>query len=186
MQTSKEQNWERGHGATQIWAFGYEFGSREVDLEFRIGHGNWPGFHSDMLFQDPLVAVCSTKTGALINAPALPDKLAKCGLVHVLGAEDYWATFFDRVAMKRDRKPSDMSVDSAIAAAEITLSSGKVALIHQRFAQHYIDANRLMLASKDMITPKEAIYLLSPKSSKQRKPEAALFERWIKDVIEEA
>jgi hypothetical protein len=43
-----------------------------------------------------------------------------------------------------------------------------------------------MLASTNVITPNEAFYLLSPKGAEQRKPEAMLFERWIKKVIEEA
>ncbi|WP_425407349.1 LysR substrate-binding domain-containing protein [Hwanghaeella sp.] len=168
------------HLSSSIWVERNATG--EADVEFRIGQGSWEGFDAELLFRDPLVPVCSPSTGTAITMPASPETLAGCSLVHVMGTEDYWGRFFAAKGIERPRRKSDIRVDSSIAAAELTVATKRVALIHERFAKPYIEHGRLMIASPSRVHPQEGVYLLRPRGPEQRKPEALLFERWIKDL----
>lgn len=170
------------HLSSSIWT--EKIATGETDVEFRIGRGSWPGVEASLLFRDPLVPVCSPEFAARRNAIDDPAALAECSLVHVMGTEDYWSKFFQQAGVERKRKPSDFSVDSSLAAAEIATVTDRIALIHQPFATHYVKTKRLVIASDTKVIPQEAIYMLSPIGPDRRSPEAVLFEKWLRSRID--
>ena len=162
-----------------IWAD--KTASGEADVEFRLGSGKWPDHDAQFLFSDPLVAVCSPDTANSIGVPAAAAELAAHPLLHVMGAEDTWGRFFGLDGVDRGKNRSDIRVDSSLTASEQAAVSNRVALIHNRFAEHYVRLGRLVFASNVRLEPEEAIYMLRPQNAERRKPEAILFEKWVTD-----
>ncbi len=162
-----------------IWAD--RTASGEADVEFRLGFGKWPDHDAQFLFSDRLVAVCSPDTARTIGVPAAATDLATHPLLHVMGAEDNWSRFFGLAGVDRGKHRSDIRVDSSLTACEQAAVSNRVALIHDRFAAHYVRSGRLVFASDDRLATEEAIYLLRPQNAERRKPEAILFEKWVVD-----
>ena len=89
---------------------------------------------------------------------------------------------FDQAGIVRSGQTFDLRVDSSFTAAELAAAGGRVALIHQRFADHYVELGRLVLAASDHVIPKEAVYLLRPQSAERSCPEAVIFARWIQET----
>jgi len=163
-----------------IWA---EKTVSEVDLEFRLGGGSWSGYEADLLFVDELVPVCRPEVAKRINMTKNADQLSSSALIYLMGGEDYWAKFFARQGMERYRKLSDISVDSALAAIELAAGSDQIAIIQESLTRDALANKKLALASCHKVTPDEGFYLLRPKTDQQRKPEAVIFENWLRQQI---
>lgn len=153
----------------------------EADIEFRIGHGKWPGNDTHLVLRDSLVAVCSPDTARFLSAPVPAEKLVARPLLHVMGVEDHWARLFGQNGIDRPGNIHDIRVDSSMTAAEHATISNHVALIHRRFAEHYVGHDRLVLASNERVEPEEALYLLRSQRTEQRNPAAILFEKWLRE-----
>ena len=166
---------------SSIWAENTAAG--EADIEFRLGYGRWRGYEVHFLFSDPLIPVCAPGTIGTIGENATPADLAGQPLVHVMGGENYWDLLFGQTGIDRPRNLDDIHVDSSFTAAELCAVGGRVALIHQRFADHYVQENRLLMASEASIVPEEALYMLLPEAAERKKPEVNLFQRWVLDRL---
>ncbi len=162
-----------------IWAD--KTASGEADIEFRLGHGKWPGHDAQFLFRDTLMAVGSPGSARALGSPVGAADLVSQPLLHVMGTEDYWGRFFEQAEIEWSRSVRDIRVDSSMTAAEYAAVSDRVALIHRRFAEHYIHHGRLALVSTDCVEPEEALYMLRPERSERRKPEVILFEKWMRE-----
>lgn len=163
-----------------IWAD--KTASGEADIEFRIGHGKWPGHNAHLVLRDTMVAVCSPDTARLLGAPVRAQNLVAHPLLHVMGVEDHWTRFFVQIGIERPANLHDIRVDASVTAAEHAANSNHVALIHRRFAEHYIGQDRLVLASNECVEPEEALYLLRPERTERRNPAAVLFEKWLRET----
>ena len=106
-------------------------------------------------------------------------RLPKGPLVHVMGPEDYWAKFFARHGLQRDRRPDDIRVDSSATAAELACAGNRVALIQDRLSGSYRDTGRLVQVIDDGLEVDEALYILLAETRERRKPEALLFHDWL-------
>lgn len=161
-----------------IWADKTAAG--EADIEFRIGHGRWPGFEAHFLFRDRLSVVGAPEVARRRQAPLDAAALAELPLAHVMGAEDYWGLFFSRAGIERANDRRDIRVDSSLSAAELAGQGAHAALIHHRFAEHYVQRGQLAYLSQDQIEPDEAVFLVRPERAQRRMSEAILFENWLR------
>lgn len=165
-----------------IWAD--KTASGEADVEFRLGYGNWPDQEAQLLFRDNLVAVCSPQTATLMGKKPTPQTLVGFPLMHVMSSEDDWSRYFQRAGVERTKNHLDIRADSSLTAAEQVCISNRVALIQDRFADHYIRLGRLVAVSEEPLKTQEAIYLMRPRDASVRKPEANLFENWLLNQLE--
>ncbi|MCP4316049.1 MAG: LysR family transcriptional regulator [Hyphomicrobiales bacterium] len=157
----------------------------ETDLEFRLGHGHWPGYQAELVFRDPVIPVCSPhihpgKTGQLTAAD-----IAQHPLIHILGTEDHWALFFEAEGLKVTSRSPGLRVDSTMAAAEMAANGDRFALLQGRLAEPYIQSGRLVPAANRELAVDQGLYLLRGEDAERMSPEAILLRDWILDTVRE-
>jgi LysR family glycine cleavage system transcriptional activator len=162
---------------SSVWAD--KLAADENDIDLRLGYGHWPGFEAAFLFRDPVLPVCSPAT--LREGPAIAaiGDLVRHPHIHVMGIEDLWRQFFALDGVPLAAKPSDIRVDSSIAAAEMAAAGSRVALLQKRFLTPYLEAGRLVIALDREMEIDQGLYLLRPEKSAPMKPEAILVRDWL-------
>jgi LysR family glycine cleavage system transcriptional activator len=164
---------------SSIWAD--KLATGETDIDLRLGYGRWPGHEAEFLFRDPVVPVAGPAALGGAENPLSPDIVAASPLVHVMGTEDHWAQLFSRFGVRRRANERDIRVDSSMTAAEIAASGQHFALIQKRFAEHYVEARRLVPALGLELDIDQALYVLLAETAERRKPESTLFRDWLLD-----
>jgi len=167
-----------------IWAD--KLAMDETDIDLRYGFGHWPGFQADLLFRDPIFAVCSPATSERLNQHTTADNLNHWPMVHILGPEDYWAKFCIALNLNRVRTGRDVRVDSAMTAAEMCATSDRIALLPRHLTQPYIDSGRLVRAIDTEIDVDQGLYMLLADTTDRRKPEVVLFRDWLLNLYPQA
>jgi LysR family glycine cleavage system transcriptional activator len=169
---------------SSIWA--EELAADETDIELRLGFGNWPDCHTQVVLRDRVMPVCSPqlidkKKRAITQLADLTDH----PLIHVMGIEDLWMKYYGLGGLHLDVKRNDIHVDSAIAALEIASAGHCIALIQERFLGQYLESKRLVMPLDTTMDMEQAIYLVQPQSRRQLKPEAILFSEWLEQLGDE-
>ena len=162
---------------SSVWAD--KLAADKTDIDLRLGYGHWPGFEAAFLFRDPVLPVCSPAAQAAGPAIAKISDLAGHALIHVMGIEDLWRQFFALGGVPLAAKPSDIRVDSSVAAAEMAAAGSRVALLQKRFLTPYLEARRLVIALDQEMEIDQGLYLLRPEKSAPMKPEALLLRDWL-------
>ncbi len=165
---------------SSIWAD--DLALDETDIDLRLGFGNWPNCHARLVLRDQVVPVCHPallENG--VNKINRVEDFASFSLIHVMGIEDLWMKYFDACGLQLNVKRNDIHVDSAIAALEIAASGRHIALIQKLFLAQYLESGRLMVPLDIEMEMERAIYQVQTESHQQLKPEAILFNEWLRD-----
>lgn len=146
---------------TSIWSA--EIPDPGIELEVRLGAGNWPGLQAERLTWDTVFPVCSP---VLRDGPprlARPADLAGHTLLHVLGFREGWTQWLARAgAAKQVDAAQGLEFDTAVTAIELALRGAGVALGRSCFVGELLATGRLV-APFDLVLPaEEAFYLVSP------------------------
>ena len=168
---------------SSIWA--EELAADETDIELRLGFGSWPHSHAQPVLRDRVLPVCHPRLLGGRNAVAQLEDIAARPLIHVMGIEDLWMKYFEQAGSRLEVKRSDIHVDSAISALEIAASSDCIALIQQRFLDHYLHSGRLAVALERDMDMEQLVYLVQPESRRELKPEAILFNEWLAQITDD-
>jgi LysR family glycine cleavage system transcriptional activator len=132
----------------------------EVDIDIRYGDGNWPGFASRKLLDEPAILVCSPRllpdnpVQSLADIPALP-------LIHILGTGDLWAGIAaaDQAGLKARQL---LKADSSVVALELAAGGLGLAFVLRCFAAPYLRDRRLTQPLPLEIGTGQAHFLVSP------------------------
>ena len=162
---------------SSIWAD--KLAAGEADIDIRLGQGHWPGYEITYMFRDSVIPVRSPAAVKKFGEIESPDKLANCPLVHVMGPEDHWSSFFSKLGVSQTIAERALVVDSSTTAAEIAATGNRIALIQPRFAAAYFKSGRLMQAMDEELAIDQALYVLVAEIAERRKPEAILFRDWL-------
>lgn len=154
----------------------------ETDIDLRYGFGRWPGFESHVLIRDPVVVVCSPKTLKALKGVEPRHALTRWPLVHILGPEDYWGAYFRKLGIERERNRADIHADAIAIAAEIVVTSDRIAIAPRHLVQTQLETGRLKQPFTLEVETDQALYMLLPDTRDQRKPEATLFRDWLLGV----
>lgn len=158
-----------------IWADSAS--AEDVDVDLRIGYGDWPGLQAEKISQETMVPICAAATSAAINHPA--DLLDK-PLIHILGHEDNWARFFVFNELSMDSVQMRYSVDTTIAALALVAAGVGAATILTRFAKTAIDSgSKVAMVAEPMDFP-QSHYLINPVVDRPQRAEVELFKTWLK------
>lgn len=150
----------------------------DVDVEIRLGYGDWTGVQCEKLSDEKLVPVC--RAGAGLPGPrALRDG----PLIHILGYEDNWARYFQANDIAPPDRPPLHSVDTSVAALQLVMAGAGYATILERFARNAIRQGAPISIAGPAIPFAQSHYLISAPGAAQPTAAAGLFSAWLRDRL---
>ncbi|WP_037310291.1 LysR substrate-binding domain-containing protein [Ruegeria halocynthiae] len=152
----------------------------DVDVEIRLGYGDWPGVTSEKLTDERLVPVCRASD----RVPAL-DVLQGGPLIHILGYEDNWARYFQANGIAAPDHSPRHSVDTTVAALQLVMAGAGYATIVERFARNAIAQGAPITIAGPAIPFAQSHYLIGAPGAARPSAAAGLFCAWLRDRLAE-
>ena len=150
-----------------------------VDIDIRLGHGDWPAVMSDRLCNETLVPVCRS------DAPPMAlDRLPDSPLIHILGYEDNWARYFEAHDLHAPERPARHSADTTVTAVQLVLAGMGHATILERFARNIIAQGAPLRIAGPPIPFAQSHYLVQPEGTAQESSSARLFRAWLRERLD--
>jgi LysR family glycine cleavage system transcriptional activator len=158
---------------SSIWSEDFE--KARFDLDIRYGLGRWTHFSSHQLTREVLEPVCAPALAARLHAPR---DLASERLLHVMGYQEGWASWFRLAGAPEMDAGEGVHFDTSLLAFEVAAQGAGVALGRRSMTAKEIAAGRLV-APFDIVAPiDEAFHLLSSLDGPEH-PDAEAFRAWI-------
>lgn len=151
-----------------------------IDIEIRLGTGNWPGVHAEPLGTEHVVPVCHP---GLARKLKQPSDLIGTARIHTLGFDDHWARYFEALEIDAVPEAAAITVDTSLAAVEWATAEGGVALLLERVALRLTSSGRLTIPFKARIPSFQAHYLLHRESMGPQQPAARTVETWLRGLF---
>jgi len=151
-----------------------------TDIEIRLGTGSWPGARAEPLGTETIVPVCSPDLAARLK---VPKALLDHPRIHILGFDDHWPRTFEALGLQQPEKPSGVTVDTSLAAVELAVANGGVALLLGKVAARLAKSGRLAVPFEVNIPSVRTHYLLQRDSATPRKPAAQRVEAWLRELF---
>lgn len=158
---------------TSVWAD--SLSSSEIDVDVRLGDGQWPGYRAELIGHDVVVPVCRPGDP---NPPMQVADFARRPLIQVMGYLDLWGRLF-RSAEVEAQPESTLMVDSSAAAVELVAKGAGCGLLIKRHVQTAVLDGRLWMPTGVELPIEHAHYLVFPDDNQESKPEAGLFRDWL-------
>ena len=152
-----------------------------IDLEIRLGTGNWPAVHAEPLGSEFIVPVCHPD---LARNLATPVDLLNVARIHTLGFDDHWARYFEALDLVMPHRSTNVTVDTSLAAVEWASAHGGVALLLERVALRLVSSGRLRIPFNTKIPSVQTHFLLHREASGPQKPAARTVEAWLRRLFE--
>mgnify|MGYP000448150398 CR=1 FL=1 len=157
--------------------------TEDVDIAFYYGRGKWPGVHAEQLHTGYLLPVCSP---LLLNgAKPLKDlkDLTQHTLLHDTSRRDWkrWVKEADVKGLNVNHGP--IFSHSAMVVQAAVHGQG-VALAHSVLAQPELDAGRLVVPFNQVLSSKNAFYIVC-RENQLDIGKIAAFRDWVLDTVEE-
>lgn len=161
---------------SNIWGDGPE--SEDVDVDIRLGHGDWPGLLAEKLCDETIVPI------GRADGPRLsPEALRAAPQIHILGYEDNWARWFEAQGLPPARHPAQFSVDTTVSAVQLVLAGAGYATILARFARSAIAQGAPLRLAGEPIPFSQSHYLIRPPGAAAMPARAQLFLSWLRARI---
>ncbi len=156
-----------------------EVGDRKYDFDIRYGTGKYGKLRSDRLTWETITPLCAP---SLLDPDRGPEQLGEHMLIHVLGYEEGWATWFRAAETPLVDPGEGLQTDTSLLAFELAASGGGVALGRSSMAQKEIEAGRLVKPFDLEVGIEEAFHLVE--SSEDRiHPDAEVFRNWLLETV---
>ncbi len=152
----------------------------EVDIDIRLGTGNWTDGPSQLLARESVIPVCAPACAADIDAPAA---LSRTPLIHILGFEDHWNRYFAQYRLHLPEDAPLITVDTSLAAVELATSGAGTALILERAAKRLKDANRIAIPLNTSIPLGQDHYLMERDHKIRPRPEVEMVKDWLGTIL---
>ena len=159
---------------SNIWA--ETTGFDNVDVELRVGRGDWIDTSSEKLSDETIVPICSIDQS---KEGLTPEDFLKGPLVHVLGQEADWGRYFADQGLAVPTLVPEYYVDTMVAAIELSASGGGYAIVMSRLAHSVNRTNPRISIVGTGVPITDAYYLMRPQSKRSKRPEVQLFENWL-------
>ncbi|MGX9350005.1 LysR family transcriptional regulator [Shimia sp. W99] len=161
---------------SNIWtdATGFD----HVDVELRVGRGDWTDTASERLSDDVMVPVGPLAAGKTTFAP---DALLTGPFIRILGQEADWIRYLAAHDLALPENPDELYVDTMTAAIELTANGGGYAVVLKRLVEMAnATAPRVAVIGADVPTP-NGHYLMRPRSKRSKRSVVLLFEDWLRE-----
>lgn len=151
-------------------------GFDDVDVELRVGRGDWTDVASEKLSDETIVPIC----GVGLNNGASKTKGILTGpLIHVLGQEADWGRYFAAQDIAMPTEISEYFVDTMTAAIELAATGGGYAVVMTRLVEMANATNQRVSVAGGKVPIPNGYYLMRPRSKRSKRPEVQLFEDWL-------
>ncbi len=159
---------------SNIWtdATGFD----HVDVELRVGRGDWTDTASERLSDDVMVPIGAVQS----RRTALgPDALLKGPFIRILGQEADWIRYLAAHDLALPKGADELYVDTMTAAIELAANGGGYAVVMKRLVEMAnAPGPRVSIIGADVPTP-SAHYLMRPRSKRSKRSVVLLFENWL-------
>jgi len=171
------------HLITAIWTDGLP--PDHVDLEIRLGDGQWPGHRIERLTRERAVPVCSRETLEKHGSYTRPADLWGRELVQIMSQENYWMSFFREAGIDDPLPPCALTVDNALSAVEMVRAGPYHALLLESLAGCDGVRSRVEVLddiATDLAENDTGHYILLPDTEDRIVPGALLLRDWLIDA----
>ena len=151
-----------------------------VDIEIRLGNGNWSDGQVEPLGPDFAVPICHPEVAKTIEEP---KDLIRHNLIHILGFERHWDLYFENNGLQAKDVARRTTVDTSLAAAEWACANGGVALIIERAARRLEKAGRLAIPLEARIPLGQTHYLVRPNKTFLSAPAKGRVTAWLRALF---
>ncbi|NDW46914.1 LysR substrate-binding domain-containing protein [Ruegeria sp. PrR005] len=158
---------------SNIWGDGPE--NEDVDLDIRLGHGDWPGLLAEKLCDETIVPI-----GRADGPHLSPEALRAAPQIHILGYEDNWARWFEAQGLPPAERAALFSVDTTVSAIQLVLAGAGYATILTRFARNAISQGMPLRLAGEPIPFSQSHYLIRPPRAAASPARAQLFLSWLR------
>jgi LysR family transcriptional regulator, glycine cleavage system transcriptional activator len=165
---------------SRIWAD--SIADEDVDIDLRLGYGDWPGMNIEKLSEETIVPVCARSAAENIKSPA---DLPGGNLIHILGYEDNWERYLSARGVQIKEANIRCWVDTTAAAFELVAADGGYATFLTRFAQSAVRRGCPVAIAGPPIAFPQAHYITHVIGRGPVKPEVELFKSWLRARFEE-
>ncbi|MFD2207057.1 LysR family transcriptional regulator [Kiloniella antarctica] len=169
---------------TAIWT--EALGQENIDIDIRIGDGNWPGFHAQKIHHEPSVIVATPENAKLVHQAIKTgdESLTQhLGCIRIMGCEGRWQPILE-TQLKGSGLSVKVTVDTSLSAVELVKSGASISLLLKHYVQRDIDSGCLVRVVNDDFFYNESHYLVKPIKEEKAKPEGLLFKNWLLEQIE--
>ena len=153
-------------------------GFDHVDVELRVGRGDWTDAASERLSDDvmvPIGAVHLDKTAFSL------DQVLKGPFIRILGQEADWVRYLAAHDLALSTGADELYVDTMTAAIELAANGGGYAVVLRRLVEMAnATGARVSIIGTEVPTP-SAHYLMRPKSKRSKRSVVLLFEDWLRE-----
>lgn len=146
-----------------------------IDLEVRLGLGDWPGLTAERLTRDRLLPVAAPALAAGLRTPA---DLAGQTLIHSIGFREGWPAWLAAAGQAGLASAALLEVDTAVTALALAESGEGVALGRSSFLEEGLAAGRLVAPFTLSLPSAEGFWLLRP-AGRRLSPAAQVLADWL-------
>lgn len=160
---------------SNIWtdATGFD----HVDVELRVGRGDWTDTASEQLSDDVMVPIGPVQSG---KANMNTDTLLKGPFIRILGQEADWIRYLAAFDLALPQDVDELYVDTMTAAIELAANGGGYAIVLKRLVEMAnATAPRVAIVGGDVPTP-SAHFLMRPRSKRSKRSVVLVFENWLR------
>lgn len=157
-------------------------GFDDVDVELRVGRGDWIDTPSEKLSDECIVPICSI---GLKGSVSKTEGLLKGPLIHILGQEADWGRYLAAHNIALPDNTSEYFVDTITAAIELAATGGGYAVVMKRLVDMSNAANPRVAITGEPVPIPSAHYLMLPRSKRSKRAEVQLFENWLREEFSE-
>lgn len=162
---------------TSTWPEEYRGGPLDIDI--RLHDGSIQGGEVSLLKREQLVAVASPKVAAGLGDAATPADCTHERLIHIMGHDAFWETWFHRAGIYGAELTRRITVDNSVAALELAASGYGLALVFETFARPYLETERLVKPVAHSFESDRSHYVILGERDTPVSPEALLFRDWL-------
>ncbi|MGI3184477.1 LysR substrate-binding domain-containing protein [Nioella aestuarii] len=157
---------------TNIWTEATKL--EGVDVELRLGRGDWTDAAAEKLAEETIVPVCAEHQR---NEIRQTSDLLRGPLVHILGHEGNWERVFGASGCVIEPGVAQYFMDTTVSALQLVAAGGGFATVLSRL----ITPQTGVAPIGEPLPFPEAHYLMRRVSKRAVQPEVELFETWLRD-----
>jgi LysR family glycine cleavage system transcriptional activator len=165
---------------SSIWtdATGFE----DVDVELRVGRGDWTDTPSEKLSDECIVPICGIDLSKTVSKP---EYLQNGPLIRILGQEADWGRYFAAHELEMPTDAPEYFVDTMAAAIELAATGGGYAVVIKRLVDMANASQTRVSIVGGAVPIPNAHYLMRPRSKRSKRPEVLLFKNWLREEFSE-
>lgn len=155
------------------------FSDNVMDAAIRLGNGNWPGCHSDKLFDIFVQPVCSPKLLEQHHDLNDVESLANYNWLHYSHLPNLWPSWVSDagVDMLTSRK-RDIVLDNVAVATQAAVDGLGIIPMYRPLADQLLKENKLVVAHEHLMRKQNSYYFVCPLNYEKNEA-IKLFRDWI-------